>query len=247
MVRCDEIGVYHGHSKGVTMYDWEDGSEIWHQSAGGSVLFGWQEESTVYAGTSNNQVVQFTKKGEKGKTYKCNATVYSCAASEDGKYVFAGDSSSSIYCFDEEGKLLWKLATGCGSALSMQYYKDRLYIVTTSGALACVDASEGAIKAAQKGEVPKAKTIKAPKESGAAQVTDTVATTSDAGEGVVLECFKEGSKLRVRVISSGYKKSWKVQFPKNIREEGARYVVDEVRESSRGGFYRAHGEIKRLT
>jgi hypothetical protein len=31
-----------------------------------------------------------------------------------------------------------------------------------------------------------------------------------------------------------------------IREEGARYVVEEVREAEGGGFYRALGEIKRL-
>ncbi|MBW2731198.1 MAG: WGR domain-containing protein [Deltaproteobacteria bacterium] len=245
MVRCDEIGVWHGHSAGVTMYDWEDGEEIWHEKTSGSVLFGWQEESTVYAATSNDVVQQFNKKGEKGKTYRCDDTVYSCAAAEDGKYVFAGDSSSSIYCFGEDGERLWKLATGCGSALSMQYFRDRLYVVTSDGILACVDASSAAIQAAQEGKVPKAKSIKAPAEAEAARVTDAVQTVSDAGEGIIVECYKEGSKLRVRVITEGYE-GWNVQFPKNLREEGARYVVNELRESSRGGFYRAYGEIQKL-
>jgi predicted DNA-binding WGR domain protein len=70
MVRCDEIGVFHGHSKGVTMYDWEDGTQIWHQETAGSVLFGWQEETTVYAGTSDNKVYCFTKKGKLEATIK---------------------------------------------------------------------------------------------------------------------------------------------------------------------------------
>jgi hypothetical protein len=37
-----------------------------------------------------------------------------------------------------------------------------------------------------------------------------------------------------------------VQFPKDLRTAGAKFVVDEVRESAKGGFYRAHGAIKRL-
>lgn len=35
--------------------------------------------------------------------------------------------------------------------LSMQYRDERLYLVTTDGSLVCVDASEAAITAAQKG------------------------------------------------------------------------------------------------
>ncbi len=245
MVRCDEIGVYHGHSNGVTMYDWEDGSRIWHRKTDGQVLFGWQEESAVYVGTSHDKVIQISKKGKQGIVCGCDDTVYSCAATEDGKFIFAGDSSSSVYCFDANGKRLWKLATGCGSAYSMQYFQQRLYLVTTNGSLTCIDASEKAIAEAEGGRVPKAKSIKAPSVSDAARVGQ-IATTSSTSGGVLLECYKQGSKLRVRVLSDGYKKRWNVQFPKNLREEGAQFVVDELRESARGGFYRAYGEIKKV-
>ena len=37
-----------------------------------------------------------------------------------------------------------------------------------------------------------------------------------------------------------------MQFPKDLRELGAKYVVDELRESGSGGFYRAHGTIRKL-
>lgn len=60
------------------------------------------------------------------------------------------------------------------------------------------------------------------------------------------EDAREGSKLRMRVITEGYDSSFKVQFPKSLREEGARYIVQEIRESSRGSFYRAFGDIKKL-
>jgi predicted DNA-binding WGR domain protein len=246
MVRCDEIGVYHGHSNGVTMYDWEDGKLIWNQKTSGEVLFGWQEETTVYAGTSHGQVYRFTKKGEISTIYKCDSPVYSCATAEEGKYVFAGDNCSSIYCFNEKGDRLWKLATGCGSAFSMQFLGDRLYIVTTDGSLACIDASETAIKAAQAGTLPQTVNIKAPTAIAAAVPSNTLETTSNASQGVIVECFKEGGNLRIRVVSPGYNPTWNVQFPKDIRSEGARYLVDEVRESSRGGFYRSFGDIKKL-
>jgi hypothetical protein len=149
-----------------------------------------------------------------------------------------------VYCFDATGKRLWKLATGCGSAYSMQYLDERLYIVTTDGSLACIDASEEAIQKAQAGEVPKATEIKAPpvKEVPTTQLE----TTRDTSKGVIVECVKDGSKVRARVVSPGFKKSYNCQFPRNIREVGARFVVDEVREVSGGGFYRVLGNIKRL-
>lgn len=243
MVRCDEIGVYHGHTAGVTMYDWEDGRELWHQETQGPVLFGWQEEAQVYACTARNLVHCFSKSGEIGTIYHCDAVLFSCAAAENGKYVFAGDNAGSIYCFNESGERLWKLATGCGAAYSMQYFNERLYIVTTFGTLACIDASEAAIQAAQTGSVPQALNIAAPQVEAVSATA--LETTADASGGVLVECFREGGKLRVRVISEGYDRNLNCQFPKGIREAGARYVVDEVRES-RGGFYRVLGDIKKL-
>jgi outer membrane protein assembly factor BamB len=245
MVRCDEIGVYHGHTEGVTMYDWEDGSQIWHQPVEGAVLFGWQEESTLYVGTSGKKVYKFTKKGICDKIYSCDDLVFSCAATEDGKYVFAGDNHSSIYCFDQSGKRLWKLATTCGSAYSMQFFNDRLYVVTTNGILACIDASKQAIVSAQSGIIPQAANIKAP-AAIAYRPSQIETTTSSEGNGVIVECTEQNGKLRVHVVSEGFHRDWNVQFPKHIREKDTRYLVDQVRPSARGDFYRAYGNIKKL-
>ncbi|MGW4466764.1 WGR domain-containing protein [Micromonospora sp. NPDC004704] len=245
MVRCDADAVHHGHSRGVTSYDWRTGREVWHQSTG-AVLFGWQEPDSLYAGTATNQVARLSKTGRFERTYRCDAPVYSCATSADGEFVFAGDSHSSIYCFDAAGNRLWKLGTGCGSAYSMQYHEQRLYLVTTSGTLACVDASEAAIRAAEQGTVPTVVDVKAPPRMPAVAVSTTVEVTHDAGDGVLVECVEEGGRLRIHVLSPGFRRDWLVQFPKGIREPRARYLVPEVRESGRGGFYRAYGDIRRL-
>lgn len=71
-------------------------------------------------------------------------------------------------------------------------------------------------------------------------------TTDTVGDGVLVQCLKEKSKLRARVVSDGYNPDWNIRFPRSIREEGMMYVVDAVKESSQGGFYLAYGEIKRF-
>jgi len=244
MVRGDDVAFYHGHSRGVTSYDWRTGLQLWHEPTS-SVLFGWQEPETVYAGTSARTVVRLGKDGKEPATYQCDAAVYSCATSPRGEYVFAGDSSSSVYCFDETGQRLWKLGTGCGSAYSMQYHQERLYIVTTDGSLACIDASEAAITAAQAGTVPQVLDVKAA-SIPAATASAELEVTNDSTGGVLLECVDHGGRLRIQVLSPGYHSGWHVQFPKEIRQAGARYVVTELREASRGGFYRTVGDIRRL-
>jgi predicted DNA-binding WGR domain protein len=246
MVRTDRAAIYHGYSGGVTAYDWPAGKALWNHKLDGAVLFGWQEASDVYAGTTRNVVQVISKGGKAGLVCRCDGTVYSCAAAEDGKYIFAGDSSSSVYCFDRTGKRLWKLDTTCGSALSMQFFKDRLYVVTSSGTLACIDVSEAAIAAAQAGTVPKAAAVEAPRDLKAAAVGDTLEAAA-AGEGVLVECYSEEGRVRVRPRSPGYHADWHVQFPRNIRTPGVTYVVDGLRESGQGGFYRVVGQIRTAT
>lgn len=245
MVRCDPQAVHHGHTNGVTSYDWRTGRELWHTKTG-PVLFGWQERDTLYAGTSSRTVVELGKDGTTRQTYRCDAAVFSCATAEHGRYVFAGDSASSIYCFDADGTRLWKLGTGCGSAYSMQYHNERLYIVTTDGSLACIDASESAVQSAVGGSVPQVVDVKAPPRMPTVAPSTTVEIVHDTADGVLVECVEDAGRLRIRVVSPGYHQDWQVQFPKGIRERGSRYVVTGIREASRGGFYRAYGDIRRL-
>ncbi|WP_310721395.1 WGR domain-containing protein [Streptomyces lydicus] len=247
MVRRDEHAVYHGHRRGVTAYRADGSGELWHTPTTGAVLFGWQEDDAVYAGTDRRVVQRLAKSGGAVEaTYRCDTVVYSCATAPGGRYVFAGDSASSVYCFAADGTRLWKLGTGGGSALSMQYLDEKLYMVTTDGSLVCVDASEAAVAAARSGSVPVARDVK----SAAALPTYTPSTTvqtvpAATASGVVVECVQEGGRLRVHVLSDGYEPSWNVQFPRHIRRAGVRYVVDDL-SASPGGFYRVRGEIRQL-
>ncbi|MFF4712818.1 WGR domain-containing protein [Streptomyces eurythermus] len=250
MVRADDRAVYHGHQGGVTAYAPDGGGELWHTSTNGGVLFGWQEREAVYAGTAHRVVQRLSKAtGAIEATCACDSAVYSCATSPGGRFVFAGDAASSVYCFDRHGRRLWKLGTGGGSALSMQYHDERLYLVTTDGSLVCVDASEAAIAAAQQGTVPVVRDVKlaaaTPTYAPATAVT-AVSTVDRAPAGaVVVECVQEVGRVRVHVVSEGYDHSWNVQFPRAIRQPGARYVVDALHPAS-GGFYRVRGDIRRL-
>lgn len=237
MVRADEDAVYYGDSGGVTAYAPDGTGELWHTPTQGAVLFGWQEHTAVYAGTARRQVHRLAKRtGRTEAVYGCDSPVYSCATSPGGRFVFAGDNASSVYCFAEDGTRLWKLGTGGGSALSMQYHDERLYLVTTDGTLVCVDASEAAIAAAQQGTVPVAQDIKL----AAVDVVHAAPVGS-----VVVECVQESGRTRVRVLTDGYEEGWNVQFPRAIREPGARYVVEALHPAS-GGFYRVRGDIRRL-
>ncbi len=246
MVRCDENeNIFHGHSGGITCYNGPDGGvQTWHQKTGSSVLFGWQEQDMVYGGLASGKIKAYTKDGAFFKEYVADSGVFSCAASENGELVFAGDSSSSVYCFNKEGERLWKLATTCGSAYSMQYHNNKVYIVTTDGSLACIDASNDAVEKAKNDITPEHIDIKAPAATAVIQ-TNVVETTSSREGGVVVECIKIGGKLKVRPVSEGFNE-WFVQFPKNIREEGAQYLVDNLKEASNGSFYRTLGEIKKI-
>jgi Ca-activated chloride channel family protein len=80
----------------------------------------------------------------------------------------------------------------------------------------------------------------------AAGSADSLEAVSSVDQGVLVKCDREAGKLRVRVVSDGYNPDFNVQFPRNIREEGATYVVDEIKLSADGSFYRASGKIRLL-
>ncbi len=84
------------------------------------------------------------------------------------------------------------------------------------------------------------KASKGPASAADLPTTDTVA------DGVLVQCVKDGSKLRARVVADGYEPNWNMRFPRSVREEGMLYVVDEIKTAPDGKSYIACGEIKRF-
>lgn len=102
---------------------------------------------------------------------------------------------------------------------------------------------ERTARASSGGAAPRKSNGKAAKVTGSAK---DLPTTNTVGSGVLVQCVKEGSKLRARVVSDGYDPNFNMRFPRDIREEGILYVVDEVLPVAGGGQYMACGEIRRL-
>ncbi|WP_341684349.1 hypothetical protein REK76_07490 [Nocardia farcinica] len=108
--------------------------------------------------------------------------------------------------------VLWKLATGCGSAYSVRYHDEKLYLVTTNGTLARLDVAESAVRAAEDGVLPPTVSIKAP-EMSAVLPSNTVEITTGPGDGVVVECVERDGRLRVHIVSPGYRREWNGPIP----------------------------------
>jgi Ca-activated chloride channel homolog len=80
---------------------------------------------------------------------------------------------------------------------------------------------------------------------GPANAAD-LAVTDSVGDGVLVQCVKDGSKLRARVVSDGYEPNWNMRFPRSVREENMLYVVEEIKVGPDGKSYIACGDIKRF-
>jgi len=72
----------------------------------------------------------------------------------------------------------------------------------------------------------------------------------EAEEEVRLKCVKEGSKLRIKIISNGYSQKANCQFPRDIRVAGREYLVPKsgvtLAETKGKFFYRVNKKNIRI-
>ncbi len=95
-------------------------------------------------------------------------------------------------------------------------------------------------------EPQRSKIVRTGKASSAPATAADLEVTSDTTDAVLVQCVKDGSKLRARVVSDGFEPTWNMRFPRSIREDGMLYVVDEVMTAPDGKSYIACGKIKRF-
>ena len=69
--------------------------------------------------------------------------------------------------------------------------------------------------------------------------------TDTVGNGVLVQCVQDKSKLRARLVSDGFDPNWNIRFPGGIRQENVLFVVDRVNPGP-GNTYIASGDIKRF-
>ena len=170
-------------------------------------------------------------------------------------------SGVELYCVREKGKLRIKVKSdGYDSTKKVQFPRS----IRAEGASYIVEGLElssngtfyrvtGKInRFAKPGE---ADNFVAPKQvnrisnakasKGSASAAD-LPTTDAVNRGILVQCVKDGKKLRARVVADGYEPDWNMRFPRSVREEGMLYVVDEIKTGPDGKSYIACGQIKRF-
>ncbi|BAY12164.1 outer membrane protein assembly factor BamB family protein [Calothrix sp. NIES-2098] len=237
---ADERAIYHGHSRGVTCYNPNTGKIVWENSTAAPVLCGQLTDEQLIVGTSDGTIYQLEKVGDLkirqtqiATLANCQSAAYACAISEDRQFLYVADSQANLYCFIVGSDRFSIYPTGCGAVLTMRLWKNRLYVTTTDGAIACFDVEAFA-------------TPNSPTPQPQPHIIAAATTSPAVNAGILVECIKKGSKLKVCTLSPGYHPHWNVQFPQNLRQEGVRYRVDALEEAKQGGFYRVVGNIQRV-
>lgn len=236
-VRTDGKKVFHSRDNYLSAYNMQDGKKLWTSSQGGYVTFGAQDETHVYVAPLKVHKID-KETGNKDLEYP-NIVPWACTTSD--KYTFCSDCFSTIYSFDKKsGQQLWSQIIG-SKGLSMQYFEDVLYIAAANGQVYAFDVSDE-----EKKVESLYVTTKDSQDVDEVKPETSIKKTNEIW-GILVKCVKERGRLRIRVDDSveGYNRDWNIQFPTDLREEGAKYIVQEIIPAVDGGYYRAKGDIEK--
>jgi hypothetical protein len=252
---ADDDRIYVSAGQSVQALDWS-GTLLWKRKVGGAVRLAWQSQNRLYVRVWWEGVHVLDKTGEPVTLCKSDVSFTSGATSEDESLIFT-TGLGRLTGWSDAGTKQWSLKFDAGLVCEMCAHEDAIYVVSHKGGLVGVDVSSKALAASARQKLPTlttrqvsapaksaAKTAAKPPRPGASRSPGVGAAPSPAS--VEVECFQDGKEIRVRVVSKGYHHDWACQFPRALRIAGARYQVDEVAASAKGGFYRVVGGICRL-
>ena len=198
-----------------------------------------------------------------GRGVSVDAAAYALPVVSD-----AGAGGVELACYREGGKLRMKVLSPGFADLNVQFPRDiraegahylvaqlepsadgtfyrthgsitRLVRAGETDPLAGGHPGSGRSRSASSSAGASSRPARTPQTLADLQETDTV------GSGVLVQCVKDKSKLRARVVSDGFDPSWNMRFPRDIRQENTLYVVDHVNPGP-GNTYIASGDIKRF-
>ncbi|CAD5120171.1 DgyrCDS8746 [Dimorphilus gyrociliatus] len=251
MVIMDDNFIYHGTIGAVSKMEKMTGDEIWKQEGLSPVNYGVKREDKVLVAAVNRVVQVDTETGKILNEYKDKGadTIY-CCDKGDG-LVFAGSDDCVLVYEEESEKLLYNLKVK-HRPYSIKYYGGRLYLIgkamftilsLTKESIESMLEKRGKNKFSSKRIENILKNV--PLVAPLTRV-ESINTVKAKG-GIMLECVKDGEKLRVKPIGPSFEPDWYVMFPQSLRVEGAKYIVDKLEvagESSR--FYRTVGRIQMI-
>eukprot|EP01102_Stenamoeba_stenopodia_P011709 TRINITY_DN3622_c0_g1_i1.p1 TRINITY_DN3622_c0_g1~~TRINITY_DN3622_c0_g1_i1.p1 ORF type:complete len:543 (-),score=114.39 TRINITY_DN3622_c0_g1_i1:103-1731(-) len=232
-VQTDGSKVYYSSNDELMAVDFASGKELWRRKVDSKIVSGVLYDNVMYVGQNSggsavpseveNAIIKYTS--SKG----FSVTV-------DEIHFYGGSVPIEIYD-RKSGEKLRQLVRSTGMVGTLFVHNNKLYIGTMMHTFECITLDNPSQKT-KKVKVPKMTELKC---------VEKLPSVAEAREGeVVCECVQEGKQLRVRPVSPGYNSKWNVQFPSNLREKGAKYVVSQLLEAVNGGYYRAKGSIQKL-
>lgn len=245
-VRTDGNYIYHCRNNDVTAYRFMTGEVVWTGNGGPAVTFGSMDTDHIYTAPFEVRALRKSD-GELMKQYFGNIpwAVSTNERFEDGEpnQIFTSDTLNLIYCYDKETcELKWIVKIPDNSkGVSLQYFKGYLYCTTDRGSIFCYNV-KNIIKSSNTSNVNYVT------NEGNIEVvvpSDNIEVSSNRSGKILVQVVNDGTKERIRVDPSetGFNSDLNIQFPRNLRTPGSKFLVDDLVLNNQGTFYRVKGNI----
>lgn len=143
---ANDRGIYHGHARGVTCYDWKTGKILWDNATPSPVLCGQLTNTDIKVGTSDGTLYSLamvgdikTRRTEMTTMATIEGAIYAITSSPDGQSIWVADHQANLAQLTVEGTPVWQYPTDWGAILTLRYWNDRGYATTTDGTIVCFD------------------------------------------------------------------------------------------------------------